>query len=47
MLVAIIVIALVALYIVATRNSRKPDRPDWVVPGNGYGRHGYHSQKQR
>ena len=46
-LAALIAATLLLAYVLYTRESRKREIPDWIVPGNGYGRHGYRSQKHR
>lgn len=47
-MVALLVIAVITLlYMLATSKSRNAvDAPDWVTPGNGYGRHGAHGSKK-
>lgn len=41
-MITILIIALLLLaYVLVTSKSRNAhDAPDWVTPGNGYGRHG-------
>ncbi len=45
-MLAVLVIAILLLaYILGTQESRNPAQPDWVAPGNGWGRHGAHAHK--
>ncbi len=45
MLAVLIIAILLLAYVLYTQESRNQAKPDWIVPGNGYGRHGAHASK--
>ncbi len=47
MLTVLVIAVFLLAYVIATSKSRNVVIvPDWVTPGNGYGRHGAHASKK-
>ncbi len=47
MTVVLVIAVILLAYVIATSKARNAqDVTDWVTPGNGYGRHGYHASKK-